>query len=612
MDASNFSAGADLARTEVNRVAAIMRQSVPPAEKYKQELGLLNKAFSDAGRQSKEYANAVEHLKRKHGQLTPEVTKAKTAVSQLSSAMMSAVPGGGMLANAIKSPAAAALALAAAVGVMARSISQAATRIDEAAKAARSLGTTYNELISLQMLASEVAGLNAESLNRGLGQFVRRLAEARVNGGALSQTLRAIGLDAADLAAMNPAESWKLAADAIAAIPDKAEQVRVSVALFGKEGIKFVELMRMGGDALSQMNKEAERLGVTMSAEAAASVEAMNDAFGRAGMAIQGIWNTLTTGVAPAMTKIAGLVADVFVLMRSTAEKANQAVPLFSAIGWAVEKIVDGLRMAVAITNDLMSLLMSVPLVKFGGEINMEFAESNRLLDQMQANANGTTAAIRESEEATAELAIEAERAADAAAKQVEKFEQRVQMLKIENIELRGNIGLAQQMRLEAEGYNKEQVETIINMERQNRLIKEQAEETKELQRLEQQRQKERESDERAFSRELENARRDAMRFFNDEAKAQEERRKAISQGPGAGMEAGSAQAAKFMADAVNKQIGAAMVPDKPTPGEQEIARKTAELLVAQREANVDVKNQIELSQQMLAEMRENGFRRLR
>jgi tape measure domain-containing protein len=68
MDVSNFSEGANLAKGEVTKVASIMRQSVPPAEKYRQELDLLNRAFSDAGKQSAQYANAVDHLAKKHQQ----------------------------------------------------------------------------------------------------------------------------------------------------------------------------------------------------------------------------------------------------------------------------------------------------------------------------------------------------------------------------------------------------------------------------------------------------------------------------------------------------------------------------------------------------------------
>jgi peptidoglycan hydrolase CwlO-like protein len=94
MDASNFSAGADLARSEVNKVASVLRQSEPPAKKFQKEIELLDRAFSEAGKQTKEYADAVEFLRKKHGQVAPEIKKTSGAVDQIKQSMMNAVPGG--------------------------------------------------------------------------------------------------------------------------------------------------------------------------------------------------------------------------------------------------------------------------------------------------------------------------------------------------------------------------------------------------------------------------------------------------------------------------------------------------------------------------------------
>ena len=49
IDVSNFSEGVELAKSEVTKVSAVMRQSVPPTEKFQQELALLNKVFSASG-----------------------------------------------------------------------------------------------------------------------------------------------------------------------------------------------------------------------------------------------------------------------------------------------------------------------------------------------------------------------------------------------------------------------------------------------------------------------------------------------------------------------------------------------------------------------------------
>jgi hypothetical protein len=627
MDASNFSAGADLARSEVNKVASVLRQSEPPAKKFQKEIELLDRAFSEAGKQTKEYAQAVEFLRKKHGQLPPEIKKTTSAVDQLKQSMMSAVPGGNMLANALKGPAGAAMALAAAVAVVAREVGKAAQRIDETAKAARGLGMAYSDLIALQMLASESGGIDAGSLNQGMGQFVKRIAEARVNGGALAETMKALGLDVGKLASMNPAEAFAQVADVIQGIPDHAERVRVAVSLFGKEGIKFVEVLAQGSAGLEKMRQESERLGTAISDEAAAKVEAMNDAFGRVGGSIQGIWNSITTALAPTLTNVAKLAEQFFVAVRKTGEVYATYSPQIQTVVFAVNKLLEGFRGILAVLQDIGSIISSLPGALFGGEINLEFSETNRLLDEMDAKANGTAAATKAASEAAEALAIEAERAAEAAAKQAESYESRVRQLQIESVALAGNTELAREMQLAAEGYTKEQIAALTAMERQNQAMKDRikAEEEAakaaeanrkkvlaELQKDIDQFKKEVDQINKEFESEVKSAMQAAKAYYEEQKRMDEKRRADVAKGPGAGMEEGSAAAAKFMADQVNAAIGAAAVPETPTPGEKEIAEKTRELLIAQQAANAAQLQELETQKALLEEFRQNKFTRFR
>jgi hypothetical protein len=627
MDASNFAEGANLARNEVNKVSSILRQSEAPASKYKKELDLLNRSMSDAGKQTKQYADAVEFLKRKHGQMPPEINKAKTSVDDLKHSMLNAVPGGHMLANALKGPMGAALALGAALAVVSREVSKAAERIDETAKAAKGLGIAYRDLVALQMLAGEAGGLDASSLNRGMGMFVRKIAEARVNGGALAETMKAVGLDVGKLAGMNPAEAFAEAADAIRGIPDHAERVRVAVALFGREGIKFVEVLAQGSEGLEKMRRESERLGTAISDEAAAAVEAMNDAWGRSKGAVQGIWNSVTTALAPALTEVAKLAADFFVAVRQTAEASESVLPVWKAISFLVEKLLQGFRAIVAAINDTVKLLASIPGMLFGGKLNMEFAETNRLLDEMEAKANGTAAATKQAAEQAEALAIETQRAADEAAKIQDSYEKRVQQLQIESVALAGNTELAFEMKLAAEGYTKEQIKSLAAIEKQNQAMKDRikaeeeaakaAEENRkkvlaDLQKDIDQFKKEVEAIDKEFESEVKSAMAAAKSYYEEQRRQDEKRRADVSKGPGAGMEVGSAAAAKFMADQVNASIGAAAVPETPTPGEKEIAEKTRELLIAQQTANATQLQELETQKQLLIEFRENKFTRFR
>jgi colicin import membrane protein len=704
MDASNFSAGADLARSEVNKVASVLRQSEPPAKKFQKEIELLDRAFSEAGKQTKEYADAVEFLRKKHGQMPeaikptareleflskaekqaaddsrfmaniidqttpaikkfeneltrlnalwpqskrgtkeyadaveflrkkhgqipPEIKKTSGAVDSLKQSMMNAVPGGNMLANALKGPAGAALALAAAAAVVAREVGKAAQRIDETAKAARSLGMAYSDLIALQMLAGEVGGIDAAGLNKGMSQFVKRIAEARVNGGQLAETMKALGLDVGKLATMDPAEAFAQVADVIQGIPDHAERVRIAVSLFGKEGLKFVEVLAQGSAGLDKMRQGSERLGTAISDEAAAEVEAMNDAWGRSKGAVEGIWNSVTTALAPALTSLAKLAEDFFVMIRMSGESADKMVPIFDTISSVAIRIIDTVRLLVALINDAGGLLAILP--GFSGTVNTNFTQTNKLLDEYESRTNGTAAATKTAAEAAEALAIETQRAADEAARVQESYEKRVQQLQIESVALAGNVEEAERMRLIAEGYSQAQADSLIALQKQNALMKERAEAEKKAaddaakQAADLAKQQERAAADRlkeierlkkaaddAFDKEISNALAAAKKHFELEAQKAKQRRDEVAKGPGAGMEVGSADAAKFMADSVNRMIADGM-PSEPEPTEKEILEEAKKQLAeAQRQTALQTKQEKALAD-MVTAIRENGFRRL-
>jgi hypothetical protein len=626
MDVSDFAEGANLARAETNRVASIMRQSEPAAKKYQRDLELLNKAFSETGKQGKDYANALEFLKNKYNQTTPSTNKATQAIDQIKQSMLSAVPGGRMLANALKGPAGAALAAAAAIGVLAKGVKDAAARIDETAKAAKTAGLAYSDLVAIQMLASESAGVDSSTINRGMREMSKRLAEARVEGGKLADQLKSVGINVDELASKDPAEQFRVIADVIRNTPDKAEQLRIATLAVGKAGAEMVEVFRQGGDALDKARKESERLGTALEAEAVAAVEAMNDSWGRAGMAVQGIWNSITTTLAPALKNVADLTTDFFVLVRQAGAESERLVPVFSAISAVVNTLIDGFRGIIAIISDSISLFGSMPGWIMGGELNTSFAESNRLLDEMDARSNGVADATKRAAEEAEALAIKAMRAAEEAEKLEQRYEDQVRQLQIQSLELAGHAELARQQQLQAEGYTQQQIESLMAMEKQNQAMRDRAEaekkaqqeaiqHEKELAKLKEQQDKERQKQleeiERAFTLEVQQAMAAAKKHFEDQKKKDDERRKAIAAGPSS-MEAGSAEAARFMADQINQRIAEAAVPERVDPTQAEIAAKTREMLIEQRQQNATQAKELKAMQDLLVEFKQNGFRRHR
>jgi DNA integrity scanning protein DisA with diadenylate cyclase activity len=322
-----------------------------------------------------------------------------------------------------------------------------------------------------------------------------------------------------------------------------------------------------------------------------------------------------------------------------------------------INNLVDGLRMMVALVQDVTTILASVPKWLGGGKLVTQLKNGKRVLDDYEARANGVTGATKAAKEQAEALAIEAERAAEAAARQAESYESRVRQLQIESVALAGNTELAREMQLAAEGYTKEQIAALTAMERQNQV-------TKDRIKTEEESSKAAEALEKRFGNRLDQlaaesvalsgnaelaqqmklaaegysqsqidtimamekqnallktrkeAEKEALaaakKYFEEQRKIDEKRREDASRGPGAGMEEGSAAAAKFMADQVNAAIGAAAVPETPTPGEREIAHKTQELIDKQEASNLAQKEEIAVIKDLLVEFRQNRFTRFR
>jgi hypothetical protein len=263
----------------------------------------------------------------------------------------------------------------------------------------------------------------------------------------------------------------------------------------------------------------------------------------------------------------------------------------------------------------------------FTGTVNADFAETNRLLDEIEGRSNGVAAATKKATEEAEDLAIANQRVADEAAKVQESYESRVQQLQIESVALAGNTELAFEMKLAAEGYTKEQIKSLAAIEKQNQAMKDRikaeegaakaAEENRKkvlagLQKDIDQFKKEVEAIDKDFESEVKSAMAAAKSYYEEQRRQDEQRRADIAKGPGAGMEEGSAAAAKFMADQVNASIGLVAVPETPTPGEKEIAEKTRELLIAQQAANATQLQELATQKELLTEFRENKFTRFR
>jgi tape measure domain-containing protein len=332
MDASNFSQGVNLARSEVAKVSSIMRQSVPPAEKLRAETALLDKAFSATGKQSKEYANALTFLNRKYG----EVHVAQTGMLGQLKQMAAAYVGFQTVTKSIK------LAIEiedanVAFEVLTGSVNDAKVLFEQvrrfaaaspitfsnAAQATRTLmsfGVEAQRIQPILRMLSDVTGGNNERFKMLTLAFAQMSAAGRLMGQDLLQMINT---------GFNPLQQIsKMTGESLVDLKKRMEDGGISA----DEVTRAFEAATAEGGMFNGMT---ERLAETMGGKLNIALSDLEKAGAAAGQAIAPLIIALTDGFSESNSVLNGLV-------------------------FLIEKFSDGVGFAVAQAKDLYTTMATL------------------------------------------------------------------------------------------------------------------------------------------------------------------------------------------------------------------------------------------------------------
>lgn len=166
--------------------------------------------------------------------------------------------------------------------------------------------------------------------------------------------------------------------DAIRNVQDPMERLRYSSLIFGQEaGPKMLNLLMAGQEGMAAYRKEAERLGIVVSAEQARMAEAHEDAKTNFARSRKGLEMELGTVLLPSMTKATksitdyvtanrkGIAAMVKVGFEATGNLAKDAIDLFNGrdrnlrTEW-LQTLVDKVRQARRLWSEFKAEIRSV------------------------------------------------------------------------------------------------------------------------------------------------------------------------------------------------------------------------------------------------------------
>lgn len=196
---------------------------------------------------------------------------------------------------------------------------------------AQQLGVSTGALQGYQYAATQV-GVSQEDMQNALAKLTRSIGEAAAGNKTALDAFNQLGigiLDSAGHIRSTEAVSLDLA-DALARIPDPATRAKLEVDLLSKSGQKLDTVFASGSETIREFQRQAERLGLTLSEEqikkadeAADKLEALDFQFHKMGQ-------TLAIEIAPALSDVLDITDRMITGRASLAEYAATAFALMN------------------------------------------------------------------------------------------------------------------------------------------------------------------------------------------------------------------------------------------------------------------------------------------
>jgi len=181
---------------------------------------------------------------------------------------------------------------------------------DQVAKMAKRTGLSVEALSELRFVASQT-GTEFESLEMGFRRMQRSIYDAGRGLSTAKDALTDLGLRFEDLDGLSPEEQFKLLGEAISRIEDPTKKAAIAMTLFGRTGTNLLPMFARGAKGIEALQKEARRLGLTMSSEDAKAAEDFTDA-------LDALWKVVKMGVfrvgaalAPVLKQLAETITSV-------------------------------------------------------------------------------------------------------------------------------------------------------------------------------------------------------------------------------------------------------------------------------------------------------------
>lgn len=230
-----------------------------------------------------------------------------------------------------------------------------AQSIDNLSKLAQRTGFAYAEMASLEM-AGNLAGVGVERLAVSLTMADRMFDNARTGSKSAQDAFARLGLSLDELGQQTSQQRFESIARAIANLPDPAARAAVAMQIFGRSGAELLPLFGSISENLAASTADAQKFGLALSNVQGRNVEAMNDAWTRAGYAVNGVVTQVTAQLAPA---IQGVV-DAFTSLFDVTSGEALGTAVVNAFWDAIEILARGMDLVIGAFQPMINGFQAV------------------------------------------------------------------------------------------------------------------------------------------------------------------------------------------------------------------------------------------------------------
>ena len=180
---------------------------------------------------------------------------------------------------------------------------------DSVAKMAKRTGFSVEALSGLTFAASQ-SGTSIESLEKGIKRMQMTIVDAGRGLSTAVDALAMLGMTYQDLAGMKPEAQFKKIADRLSSVTDATEKAAIANMLFGRAGTSMLPMIANGAKGLDEFHKQAAKLGLIISTEAAEGAEKFTDAMDVAGRVVKMTAFNIGSALVPSLMEATQWIVD--------------------------------------------------------------------------------------------------------------------------------------------------------------------------------------------------------------------------------------------------------------------------------------------------------------